>query len=49
MKRVIQILLFIVVLILIYMCIVSIRQGMVNENIEETSIIAPFENENSTP
>jgi hypothetical protein len=41
MKRVIQILLFIAVVILTYMCIASIRQGMENE--EETPVYELFE------
>jgi uncharacterized membrane protein len=49
MKRVVQILLFIIVVTLIYMCVVSIRQGMVNENVEDTSVFERYENENPTP
>ncbi|MDR0682845.1 MAG: hypothetical protein LBG15_13515 [Dysgonamonadaceae bacterium] len=49
MKRIIQILLFIVAVTLFYMCIKSIRQGMVSENVEKTSVFERFENENSNP
>ncbi len=42
MKRFIQILLFLVILILIYMCIISIRQGMEAENPDEMAIIELF-------
>jgi hypothetical protein len=47
MKRIIQILLFIVVVMLFYMCIKSIRQGMISESVEEMSVFEHFENENS--
>jgi hypothetical protein len=49
MKRIIQVLLLIVVIILTYMCIMSIRQGMVNENAGEMPIVEDFENENPNP
>jgi uncharacterized membrane protein len=49
MKRIIRILLFITVIILAYMCVASIRQGMVNDNTEKTSVVEDFENENPAP
>jgi uncharacterized membrane protein len=43
MKRVIQILLLILIIILSYMCIVSIRNGMQEENPDKTPAIESLE------
>ena len=47
MKRFIQILLLFTIVILLYMCIVSIQQGIKEQNLKETSSIELLKNENT--
>ncbi|MDR3060953.1 MAG: hypothetical protein LBU57_02425 [Dysgonamonadaceae bacterium] len=49
MKRFIRILLFVVVLLLVYMCVVSIRQGMKSDEIKQEMLHNLQENGNSVP
>jgi type III secretory pathway lipoprotein EscJ len=44
MKRVIQVILFIVVVILVYMCVTSILRGISGKKPNETPVIELFEN-----
>jgi len=49
MKRVVQILLLIVIVILAYMCVASVLEGMKNMNAEEKQDMELLKHENTAP
>lgn len=49
MKRFIRILLFVVVLLLVYMCVVSVRQGMKSDEVKQEMLDNLQENGDSIP
>ena len=49
MKRIIQFLLFVVVIILVYMLFLSIKQGMNKVQVDDFPIIEQIEDEDTTP